>query len=57
MGYCTIAFPKGVSLPWLSSASNAFKEPSVLTKLSLLGGVGKGNLNYNIIRKGYTSEK
>uniref|UniRef100_A0A0A9D016 Uncharacterized protein n=1 Tax=Arundo donax TaxID=35708 RepID=A0A0A9D016_ARUDO len=42
MGYCDIAFPIGVSAPWLSSASNVFKQRSASTKLSLLGGVGKG---------------
>jgi len=56
MGYRAIASPKGVGLPWLSSASNAFKDRSASTKLSVLGGVGKGNFDCNIIRKGNTSE-
>jgi hypothetical protein len=56
MGYCAIASPKGVILLWLSSAFNVFKECSASTKLSLLGGVGKGNFDCNINRKGNRSE-
>jgi hypothetical protein len=42
IGYCAIAFPMGVRLFWLSSASNVLKQLSASIKLSLSGGVGNG---------------
>jgi hypothetical protein len=57
MGYCAIASPKGVIFLWLSSAFNAIKECSASTKLSWLGGVGKGNSDCNIIRKSKNQKK